>query len=84
MLGETIVTALGVDIVSVCSLYPKPLVQTARVESSPNPFAKTARKVLKAGNGFDSLRISNSVMQNTERGTSRNAHKEQEICNQQT
>lgn len=72
------------DIVSVCNLYPKPPAQAARVETSPNPFTKIARKVHKAGKGFDSLCISDSVMQNTVWDTPRNACKEQEICNQQT
>lgn len=56
----------------------------SRVESRPNGFAKIARKVHKPGKGFDSLSISNSLMQNTVWHTSRNACKEQEICNQQT
>lgn len=72
------------DIVSVCNLYPKLPAQAARVETSPNPFTKIARKVHKAGKGFDSLCISDSVMQNTVWDTPRNACKEQEICNQQT
>lgn len=50
--NKLVVTLLGRDIVSDCSLYTKLPVQVSKPETSLNPFTKIAREVHRAGKRF--------------------------------